>query len=186
MPKGVVCCFQVWLTWGTKYHIFFSIKKYKKLVRHQIHLRQPFSHWSVSTTLTCITIFPSSSFISDLGGGVKRWQACFFYSLSLIQCQPSEAIPHWRGAVSGAPSSEWQALEVENCFRPTFSQPACSLTQTDRSPRANDSSLLLEMMEAHHRDLYQSRDVCMHICLQMARHWMRGEDTGRWWLEVCL
>lgn len=42
--------------------------------------------------------------------------------------------------------------------------------QTDTSLRANDSSLLLEMIEAHHRDLYQSGDVCVRLCVRACLH----------------
>lgn len=87
-----------------------------------------FSCQHLVTLLRCLPQLLSHP--PHMGVGSNVDMAVFF--LSLIQCQPSEMIPHRHGAVSGAPSTDWQALEVENCFSPTFSQPACSLTHSDR------------------------------------------------------
>lgn len=90
--------------------------------------------------------------------------------MALIQCQPSDIIPRWHRLVSGAPSADWQALEVVNCRSPPFRQPARWHIQTDTSVRSNDSSLLLEMIEARHRDLYQSGNVCGRTCASAGSH----------------
>lgn len=62
-------------------------------------------------------------------------------------------------------SWKWRTALV----RRSVSLPALWHIQTDRSLRANDSSLLLEMIEAHHRDLYQSTNVCGCVCVCMYR-----------------
>lgn len=70
--------------------------------------------------------------------------------------------------------------------RRSVSLPARWHIQTDRSLRTNDSSLLLEMIEAHHRDLYQSRNVCVCVCVCLLagievldeRWWHRGMRTA--------
>lgn len=77
-------------------------------------------------------------------GRVKRRHGCFFFSSSppfsslppTPVSDPASAFRYnpspTRGPVSGAPSADWQALEVVNCFSPAFSQRACSLTHSDR------------------------------------------------------
>lgn len=72
-------------------------------------------------------------------------------------------------------SWKWRTALV----RRSVSLPALWHIQTDRSLRANDSSLLLEMIEAHHGDLYQSSNVCGCVCVYACiEAQMRGEDTG--------
>lgn len=96
----------------------------QKLVRHRILLRQfirHLLHCRLPQILHYFLIWEWSQTLIRL-----------LFFVSLIRCQPSEVIPHRHGAVSGALSSDWQALEVESCFSPAFSQHACSLTHSDR------------------------------------------------------
>lgn len=81
----------------------------------------PYKGGEGQTSTWLLFFFSSPPFSSHLLPPVSDPASAFRYD-------PSPT----RGPVSGAPSADWQALEVVNCFSPAFSQHACSLTHPDR------------------------------------------------------
>lgn len=78
-------------------------------------------------------------------------------------------IPPRHEAVSGAPSADWQALEVENCFSPTFSQPACSLTHPDRYITEGQWQLVIARDDRSSPRGFVSKQecLCVRACLTL-------------------
>lgn len=101
-------------------------------------------------------------------GQMSTWLvfSCLWSSVSLHKWSLTDtALSQVPRALTGRPWKWRTALA-----RRSVSLPAPWHIQTDRSLRANDSSLLLEMIEAHHRDLYQSRYVCVCVCVSVCMH----------------
>lgn len=96
-------------------------------------------------------------------GQMSTWLvfSCLWSSVSLQKRSLTDTgLSQVPRALTGRPWKWRTALA-----RRSVSLPAPWHIQTDRSLRANDSSLLEEMIEAHHRDLYQSRYVCVCVCV---------------------
>ena len=155
------------------------VKKKKKIL-----LRQPDIYLSVPHHLS-LPFFSTAFHFPHLEVGLNAGAADPPPpppSAPLIQCQPSDIIPHRHRLVSGAPSADWQALEVVNCRSSVFSQPARSLTHPDRYISEVQWQLVIAGDDRSSPQGFVSKRECLwaHVCVCWAsqKPQMRKGDAG--------